>query len=314
MALLAERVLVHRDGLGIREDRDDFGAHFAHVVSGDERRGEDAPEAEMRARLGEREAVVADFHHVRVVPMTRAGVLLQAVDAFLETHLEIEDDLPAHRPFLDTVVAIDNVAGRAPKMADVLRPFPRLGGAPFAHAKHDRPAGGVERVAHRGVGLDGVAGAGATPIVFQIIDAPLRVAARVLIFVALIARIAGTGELAGVAVDAELEAARAQIVGKRLKPAGKLVRIGYEIALRIALARHPAVVEIDIIVAGVAHAVLDHRFGDALDELLVDMGGEGVPGIPAHRRSLGEALELLGRRARGKEEARRANGESCSRS
>jgi hypothetical protein len=51
----------------------DFGLHVSHVVASDERRGDDAPEAEVRFGFGDGHAAVADFEHVRIIPMVRPG-------------------------------------------------------------------------------------------------------------------------------------------------------------------------------------------------------------------------------------------------
>src|SRR6202040_3052084 len=99
-----------------------------------------------------------------------------------------------------------DVAGRAPQVADVTGPQPRLVGAPLADAEDDRAAGGAQGVAHGLVRGARVLGVRLAPVVFQIVDAPGRVLARVLVFVAAAARPAAAGQPPGVGIDAELQA------------------------------------------------------------------------------------------------------------
>ena len=73
--------------------------------------------------------------------------------------------------------------------------------APLAEAVNDRPARGVQRVPHGLAGFFGVGRAVRAPVVFQIIDAPRGVGARILELVAPAARKSGTGARARAVVE-----------------------------------------------------------------------------------------------------------------
>ena len=153
-----------------------------------------------------------------------------------------------------------NIAGGAPGVADILCPVPGFVVAPFADAEQDRPAGGVQRVAHGGVGADGVNVFGIAPVVFQIVDAPLGVGECVLVFVATAAGVAGAGGVAGVGVDADLQAFGVDIIGQGFHAGGEAFFIDLNLAVFVALAV-PAVVDVDVFVARVFHAGCDHSVG-----------------------------------------------------
>src|SRR5580700_10089562 len=157
----------------------------------------------MRAIFGKSHAAVADFHHVRIVPVAGPG------EGF-EANLQVEDFDKAEFaaasiwPFFVAGPVVADVAGGAPEIADAIAPEPGLGGTPLAHAEDDGTAGGEKRVAHGRIGFFGVAFPRIAPIVFQVIDAPAGILERVLMLVALTARPSGTGLGAGVRVEAEL--------------------------------------------------------------------------------------------------------------
>ena len=180
--------------------------------------------------------------------------------------------------------AVPDVARRPPQIAGVLRPLPRLGGAPLAHREDDRAAALPERVRHHRIGFLRIAVAGAAPVVFQVIDAPAGISQRVLVFVALAPRAPAAGQAAGVGVDTELETARMDVVRQRLDTRREFLRVGGDEAISIARAV-PAIVDDDILIAGVAHSARDHRVRRRPHRLLVDVAGELVPAVPAHRRS-----------------------------
>ena len=72
-------------------------------------------------------------------------------------------------------------------------------------------------------------------------------------------------------------------------PFGKLFRIGDDVARGVAIDL-PAIVDDDVFVAGVFHAAGDHRVGHAANHVVADVAVKFVPGVPAHRRSFGEAV------------------------
>src|SRR5204863_7536542 len=98
-----------------------------------------------------------------------------------------------------------DVAGGAPAVADARTPGPDVLLAPVAQAEQDRPAGGGQRVAHRGVAGPGADASVVAVVVFQVVHAPGGEQRGVLPLVAEAARIAGAGRGAAVLVDAELE-------------------------------------------------------------------------------------------------------------
>src|SRR6266704_3344946 len=77
-ALHAEGILVDGDDFLVGENFLDFGRHVLQIVSGHQGSGENAPEAEVGAIFGSGHAAVADFQHVRIIPVARAGVRFQA--------------------------------------------------------------------------------------------------------------------------------------------------------------------------------------------------------------------------------------------
>ena len=59
--------------------------------------------------------------------------------------------------------------------------------------------------------------------------------------------------------------------------------------LRVA-AQLPGVVDVDVGVAGLAHAAGNHRIGHCAHGRVVNSAGELVPAIPAHRRRAHQAV------------------------
>ena len=173
-----------------------------------------------------------------------------------------------------------------------LRPVPGLVVAPLAQREQHRPAGLAQRFAHGEVRAFGLEAIGVAPVVLEIVDAPLRVGQRVLVFVAAAAGLAAAGFPAGIGIDAELQALRMHVVGQRFHAGGKVLGVGVDEAVRVAFAV-PAVVDVHVLVAGVFHAARDHRVGGLADHLFVHVAGELVPAVPAHLRGLREAFELL---------------------
>src|SRR6201999_1877057 len=87
------------------------------------------------------------------------------------------------------------------------------------------------------------------PIIFQIVNAPRGVLARVLKFVAATARSLLAGERSGVRVESELESLRVHVVGERLYPRREALRVGDDVAFGVA-ANLPAVVNDYVTVSG----------------------------------------------------------------
>ena len=82
------------------------------------------------------------------------------------------------------------------------------------------------------------------------------------------------------------------IIRQRLDAGRKFYGVRLDEALRVALAL-PAIINVDVLIAGVLHAVGRHRVGHRADNRFVHAGGEFVPAVPAHRRRLGEVGEFL---------------------
>ena len=237
---------------------------------------------------------VANLEHIGVVPVSRAGVLAQAL---VHLHdLQYAERFPLRLAVLvvglrDGKEGRADVAGRPPGMSHVRRPFPRLGGAPLAHAEQDRTPGLAQGAAHQGIGSFGIEVVGVAPVVFEVVHAPGGISIGILVLVAEAACIAGAGVGPGIAVDAELETARVQVVGQRLDPGGELDGIFVDKSPLVPLSV-PSVVEVEIDVAGVDEPQLDHFVRRGLDQVFVDVGGELVPGIPPHLGRLSQPLPL----------------------
>src|ERR1043165_3197914 len=192
-------------------------------------------------------------------------------------------------PVAFAVPAVLYVAGGAPEVADVFGPQPRFGRAPLADAENDRASGFEQRVTHDRIRGGCVLRAGRAPVVLQIVDVPRRALACVLKLVAATAWTFLTSEGARVGVETKLQAFRMNVVREGFHAGGKSLRIGLDVALRVAIDL-PAVVDHEIDVTGVAHAARDHRVGHVLDQLFADVAGKLVPTVPAHRRGFSETI------------------------
>nr|GEU28380.1 hypothetical protein [Tanacetum cinerariifolium] len=285
----AQLVLVDRNRILAGQRAVRGSRHLADVVPQDQRRRQHGPRREMRAVFVVGHAL-AHFQHVHIVPVARTGVLAQAC-------LLVEDAHHAprrERPLAEFAVpARVDIARGAPRMAHVLRPLPWLGVAPLANAEQHRAARAADGVAHGGVGAHGIQALAVAPVVLDVVDAPLGVRDRVLVFVAPAARPAAARGGAHVRVDADLQTLAVHIVGQRLHPGREAVGIGMDHALVVTLAV-PAVVDVHVHVAGVLQAALDHHVGRVADQLFVDIAGKRVPAVPAHLRGGGQTLEFLG--------------------
>src|ERR1700685_308687 len=111
----------------------------------------------MRSPLGKCHSPVADFQHIRIVPMPRPGILRKR-------NLLIEQYLPTRLPLLLAIPARSNVAGCSPKLADPIGPKPRLAPAPFADAENNRPSRRNQRLMHFLIRLGRLHSLGMTPI------------------------------------------------------------------------------------------------------------------------------------------------------
>ena len=105
-ALAAQRILIDGDHFLIRENVADLRRHAANVVAGHQRRGQQAPHAEVRAILGGAHAAVAHLQHVGIVPVARPGVRFQAVlqSRICTTPMPPHFSLPSHLSRMSPVV------------------------------------------------------------------------------------------------------------------------------------------------------------------------------------------------------------------
>src|SRR5262249_2797447 len=91
------------------------------------------------------------------------------------------------------------------------------------------------------------------PIIFEIVDAPARILRSVLVFMPLRAGPAAAGLRAGVGIDSEFKALGMNVVAERFHACGKALRVGLNVAMRIAGAL-PAIVDDDVDIARIAHS------------------------------------------------------------
>src|SRR6266404_310035 len=74
------------------------------------------------------------------------------------------------------------------------------------------------------------------------------------------------------------------VVGKSFDTGGESFRVGDDVSGSVAV-ELPAIVNDNVLVAGVLHAAANESVGGGLDEILVDVAGEAIPTVPAHGRS-----------------------------
>ena len=103
------------------------------------------------------------------------------------------------------------------------------------------------------------------------------------------------GQRARVLVDAELQPARVHVIGDTLDAVRELHRVRHEIAAGVPVLGHPAVVDVDVVIACVLQPGADEQVRGLLDEGFGDVAGEGVPVVPAQRGSAGESVVQGGR-------------------
>ena len=170
--------------------------------------------------------------------------------------------------------------------------------SPFAQAEDDGTARRLQSIAHDGIRRFGICFPGVAPVVFEVVDAPVRVLQRVLIFVALAAGPLGASQCSGIRINPKLQALVMNIVGQRLDARRKVLRIRNDTSDGIAI-HLPAVVDHHVLIAGVFHPAADHRVSHALDQIFADVAVKFVPAVPAHGRGESEpVVPSLGKRRR----------------
>src|SRR5690606_34609711 len=93
-----------------------------------------------------------------------------------------------------------------------------------------------KRIAHGGIGTDWVYIFGIAPIVFQIVDAPLGIGARILIFVTATAGITGTGGITSIGINTDFQTFGMYVISQRFHTRWKFLFVDLDIALGIAFA------------------------------------------------------------------------------
>src|SRR5258708_10457469 len=78
-ALPSERVLINGNYFFVGQGVVNFGRHVAQVVSGNQRSSQQRPQTEMRLILSRGHPTVANFEHVRIVPMPRPTVGIEVL-------------------------------------------------------------------------------------------------------------------------------------------------------------------------------------------------------------------------------------------
>src|SRR6267378_3278273 len=101
------------------------------------------------------------------------------------------------------------------------------------------------------------------------------------------ALVSGAGVGTGGRVDANFQPFAVDVIGQSFHVREFLV--GGDVAASIA-AGFPGVVDVDVDIAGVFHAIGGHGVGHSANGGVVDASGKLIPTVPAHRRSFGEAI------------------------
>ena len=89
------------------------------------------------------------------------------------------------------------------------------------------------------------------------------------------------------------------VISDGLHATGESLRVVLEVALGIALGVHPVIVQIKEHIASVSQTGFDHRVGNFLNLLFVDVFVENVPAVPPERgrkhQSVGTSKSQIGR-------------------
>eukprot|EP01136_Pigoraptor_vietnamica_P027489 Opistho-1_new@83828 len=257
-----------------------------------------AQRKKVRAVLCSRQRAHPDHQHVRVIPRARLRKLrhLRQVPPAV---VEIEIEHHAEPIVLNVAGRANHVAlGRTPRV----RPLPRLERQQRIRKQlvrvarvNNRTPRGIECVAHRRVRHVLHLLRGRAAVELEEVHTPIGKRLRVHLLVAPAARERAAGRLATRSVQAKLHAERVNVVAESSHAGGKANGVGDKAPLVIAAvlgrvagvggavgAAHPAVVNVDVDVTGVAHSVLNHRIRNLLYERLGDVACERIPAAPSH--------------------------------
>src|ERR1700744_5666288 len=126
----------------------------------------------------------------------------------------------------------------------------------------------------------------AAKVVLEIVDSPRRVGAGILRLMAVTAFKLCAGLWSRRRIDAELQPSCMNVVCKSLHVWKAIVALDGAVGTTLSL---PTVVDIDVNVSGVAHAVRDHRVCSSAYVSVGDALKEMIPTVPAHRRRPGKS-------------------------
>ena len=217
-------------------------------------------------------AVHADGEHIDVIEAEIAAVAEVG-------QLRFDDIGEGHE------VIHDIAGGTVHVRADGAHPVPGILTTPVAGGEQDLPAGGLERHGHGLVAHFAVAvGREIAEVVLQEIHAPVRKGLRIHKLVVKTGGIARAGAHARTGVHAEFQPLAVNIVRNGLHAVREFFGIGHEQPVFVALLQRPAVVNDEVFISGVAVALFHHDVRHLANEFFIDIGSEGIPGIPAHRR------------------------------
>src|SRR4051794_17066409 len=130
----SERVLIYRNHFFVGQDVVNFRFHIAQIVTRDQRRGKDRPQAEVSAIFFVGHAAIANLEHVGIVPVARAGKTVEPI-------LQIEDVEHSKMVFVFALPLIAYVTRGTPKISThSFAPEPRFSSTPFTNAQHNGAA------------------------------------------------------------------------------------------------------------------------------------------------------------------------------
>ena len=291
VCLQAERILVHAQKAGIGHELIGRARHDSDIAAQDERRGENAPHAEVggllvarqpgvavRAERGlERAPVLPHLQHVEVVEVPWRGIGAQ-----IEV---LRDDVA------DRIPVCPDVARRAPGTGNVRRPCsgkgppadvqPHIVAACRSNRRRDLAVSRLFLEVHVAgpavVHLDEVKSqlVEMESAVGGIVSVQPRAKAR------LVATVAGAGVVACVGIGPRLHAQRMDAVHRSLHAVWKSRWIEPEPSVRSVSVEKP-VVNVDVDVSGVLEAVCRHCLRNAEYDVFRYVLRERIPAGPSH--------------------------------